>query len=125
MLVGMRIALVEAHYGRGKERLSGFVMIHRYFSVVGRRIVGPVGRWVRFRVRNYGRGRPFDGFYVMILGWRVLGWALVGSTGAVRNQSHGAAVRVPGGRFLAERRGESRSGGGWPGGFSGRRPSSR
>ena len=47
--LGMRIALVEAHYGRGKERLSGFghdfIVIFRLWAPDRRR----VGRWVAAR----------------------------------------------------------------------------
>src|SRR5439155_721532 len=62
-----------------------------------------VGRWDagwRFRVRNYGRGRPFDCFYADDFGaGRGFGLGFGGLDRRRANQSHGAAVEFLAGVF--------------------------
>jgi len=122
----MRIALVEAHYGRGKERLSGFghdfIVIFRLWApdVAGGTLGGGSGSEIMARAAF----RRFP--MLMILGrGGVLGWALVGSTGAVRTKATGRRSEflagVLGGAFEANLVAVEVG----PGGFSGRRPSSR
>src|SRR4030081_1660049 len=88
--------LVETHYGRGEDRLSGWVMISSLFVGWRRWIDGWRGAGRRFRVRNSRVGWPFDRFYADNFGaWRGFGALDRRRT----DQSHAAAVEFLAGVF--------------------------
>src|SRR6266481_1839439 len=76
------------------------LMISSLFVGWRRRIGGRRGAGRRFRIRNYGRRRPFDCFYADDFGaGRGFGLGFGGLDGGCANQSHGAAVEFLAGVF--------------------------